>query len=226
MNWFELIPLAILAVFYVGVYFAPQSLKDRVREPLRRWLSPLAYLMFPSLRMEPWLFEPIADGDLPAAQRQHFDRHEATFLVRGFTPLGTLVMRRDAQPSCTRYFLSPDRTMIGEAACYLKTYTAGCMSVLLDGFYIETGNVTVSELPPAEHGLEFCILKTDNTAALIDHHVACVSRTAAARGTHPAPLEPGDLHAIVNHGRQLSLRSLHNQGFLQALPEFLRNKQR
>ena len=64
-----------------------------------------------------------------------------------------------------------------------------------------------------------------DTATIIDHHTACVAQTAAQRGIQPAPLTREDLQAAVNHGRQLSLRSLHNQGFLEELPAFLRNKQ-
>jgi len=225
MNIAEIIYVVLIVALYATCYFAPETVKTRFTTPLRRWTRPLVEKLFPSLRKDPWLFEPIAAQDLPLKQRHHFEAHSAAYVSHGFTLLGDFVIRRDAEPSCTRFFLSRDRTSIGELACYLGSQTVGCMTVLLDGFYIESANTELNQLPPAEHGLEFCLLKTDDAAEVIEHHAACVARTAAVRGTQPAPLTPSDLQAVVNHGRQLSLRSLHHQGVLAELPDFLKDKQ-
>jgi hypothetical protein len=98
------------------------------------------------------------------------------------------------------------------------------MSVLLDGFYIETANVAIDNLPPAEHGLAFCIVNSSEASDVIQQHAASLAQTAAARGSQPAVLKPEDLQGVVNYGRQLSLHSLVEQGVLTELPEFLRKQ--
>jgi hypothetical protein len=44
------------------------------------------------------------------------------------------------------------------------------------------------------------------------------------RATELAELEPADLKTVLNYGRSLALRSLHQQGALGELPEFLLDK--
>src|SRR5262245_31235657 len=207
MNQQQILSIAFSCLFLIVGFLASAS--------LRRWLKPYLEYLCPGLRMDPWLFEPIAESALPAEQRRFFETHTPDFLVRGFEPLGDYVIRRDGkQLSCTRYFLSRDRTEIGEITCYHKLQSFGCMSVLLDGFYIESGTTPIRDLPPPEHNLEFCILRSDVAKDVIDHHAACVARTAAARGTQPATLSRGDFCAVANYGRELSLRSLQQQGVL------------
>jgi hypothetical protein len=221
MNQAEWISLAIFVTLAVVFYGVAPLLESRLGQPLRRLLRPLAERICPSLKMEPWLFEPIAADDLPTKQRHFFETHTPAFIARGFEPLGDFVLRRDPQPSCVRFFISRDCTAIGELNCYLGDTCIGCISVLLDGFYMESGTCEVGEGPPAAHGLAFYILKTDDAAALIEHHLASTMRASALRNSALAPLRPEDLQAVVNYGRELSLRSLHRQGVLTDLPEFL-----
>src|SRR5262245_37088140 len=89
--------LFVLTVTAIS-YLVPQKVKDRVTAPLKRRLKPLADRLFPAFRMEAWLFEPISEAELPAAQKKHFDAHTPGFLARGFTHLGDFVLRRDPQP--------------------------------------------------------------------------------------------------------------------------------
>jgi hypothetical protein len=181
--------------------------------------------LFPALKLEPWLFEPIAEADLPPRQRKHFEKHAPGYVARGFTHVGDYVLRRDGEPSCTRLLLSRDRTVIGGITCYLGNCSFDGMSVLLDGTYLETTNLNCPSPPPKEHGLQFFSFPTRDELALIDHHAACVERVAAERGTSAVVLEPHEVQAVVNYGRHLSLRSLHQQGVLGDLPEFLRGRQ-
>ncbi len=221
MNQPEWISIAVCLSLAVVFYCAMPLLESRLGQPLRRLLRPLAERLCPSLKMEPWLFEPIAADDLPTRQRHFFETHTPAYIARGFEPLGDFVLRRDPQPSCVRFFISRDRTAIGELNSYLGDTCIGCISVLLDGFYMESGTCEVGEGPPATHGLQFYILKTDDAASLIEHHLASTTRAVALRGSALAPLRPEDLQAVVNYGRELSLRSLHKQGVLTELPEFL-----
>ncbi|HZN34690.1 MAG TPA: hypothetical protein VFB80_12770 [Pirellulaceae bacterium] len=189
---------------------------------VRRWLLNRC---FPAFRFEPWLFEPIRQSDLTDEQRQFFAKHTPVYLARGFEPLGDFLLRRDARPSVVRFFLSRDRTTVGELTWYLDTTTIGCMSVLLDGFFLESGTGEVQVLPPAEHGLQFFMLPQEDAPGLIDLHAASVAGVAAERRTSPAKIERDDVKALANYGRELSLRSLHKQGVIDELPAFLRKKQ-
>jgi hypothetical protein len=216
MNWQQLVPLLIV----VSVVALTRLLDKAIIIRILPWLK----FLFPVMRMEPWLFEPISVEALPARQRWFFETHTTAFIARGFTHLGDFVLRRDAEPSCVRLFLNADHSVVGELNCYLGDQVIGCVSVLLDGFYLESASFDCPSPPPAEHGLQFFCLRTDDAGELIEHHAACMAETAAARGTQAAPLEPGDVQAALNYGRQLSLRSLHQQGALTELPEFLRNK--
>src|SRR5262245_6475051 len=98
MNQQELISIAIFVTMSLVCGFAGAA--------LRRWLL---YRCFPAFRLEPWLFEPIRPADLTAGQRQFFETHTPVFLARGFELLGDFLLRRDAQPSVVRFFLSRDR---------------------------------------------------------------------------------------------------------------------
>jgi hypothetical protein len=221
----DLLSLVMLLVMSGIGFFASQVLRGRWLPQVRRQLKPVIEGLFPSLKIEPWLFEPIAEADLPARQRKHFERHTPGYVARGFTPLGDFVLRRDREPSCVRLLLSRDHTTIGGINCYLGGSTCDCMSVLQSGMYLETANIECGTLPPKEHGLQFFIYKTNDEIALIDHHAACVAKAAAESGSPPVVLEPGEVQAVVNYGRQLSLRSLHQQGVLGELPEFLKRQQ-
>lgn len=221
-EWLSAIVLLVTSGFG---FFASQVLRGKWFPQVRRQLKPIIEELIPSLRMDPWLFEPIAAADLPAWQRKHFERHTPGYLARGFTVVGDFVLRRDREPSCVRLLLSRDCTVIGGVNCYLGGKTVECMSVLLDGTYLETANISCGTPPPKEHGLQFFIYQTNDEMALIDYHEACMARTAEAAGTSPVVLEPTELQAVVNYGRQLSLRSLHQQGILGELPEFLKERQ-
>ena len=201
--------------------FATELLRTRLGFLVLERFGPLVGWLLSMFRLEAWLFEPIEDQDLPAKQRRFFESHTGSFIARGFTPLGTFVLRRDPQPSCSRYFLSPDETVIGGLTCYLGGQTIECMSVLLDGMYLETANICCNQLPPKEHGLQFFTIRTDDAMELIEHHLACVAKLSQERGTQPAPLEASDLIGVCNYGRELSLKSLGRQGYLGKLPEFL-----
>jgi hypothetical protein len=216
MNWQQIIPFLIVVSVAVLGHWMSRAIIVRVLPWLR--------FLIPVMRIEPWLYEPIAVEDLPRKQRWFFETHTPAFIARGFTHLGDFVLRRDAEPSCVRFFLSPSGEMIGELNCYLGDRVIGCVSVLLDGFYLESASIDCPQPPPAEHGLQFFSLRTDDPGELIEHHAAGVAKVAAARGTQPAPLEPEDFQAALNYGRQLSLRSLHQQGALVELPAFLRDK--
>jgi hypothetical protein len=219
--WMSLILLLVTS----GIgYFASQVLRGKWFPQVHRQLKPIIEDLFPALRTDPWLFEPIAEADLPAWQRKHFEQHTPGYLARGFTVIDDFVLRRDCEPSCVRLLLSRDRTVIGGLNCYLGGKTIEGMSVLLDGTYLETANIDCDTPPPKEHGLQFFVCKTNDAMALIDFHQASIARTAAAAGSSPVVLEPSDVQAVVNYGRQLSLRSLHKQGVLGELPEFLKER--
>jgi hypothetical protein len=250
MNRQELIWVAMVAGLALLGHFTSTVVLKRTATWLQPRLKPLLDRMFPSLKMEPWLFEPIAADQLPPDQHCFFETHTPAFIARGFTHLGDFVLRRDPvawnwqlaigrshwqgsvassnskndRLSCVRYFLSRDHTVIGGLSCYLGHQVIDCLSVLLDGFYLESASHDCPQPPPAEHGLQFFPFPTNDAVALIDHHIARAAQVASTRGVSPAPLTPADLQAAVNHGRQLSLRSLHHQGFLDELPDFLRDK--
>jgi hypothetical protein len=222
-QWISVISTVLLAVLY---WLALEQIKGRLAAPLFCLFRPLLELIAPVFRMKPWLFEPIDASELPPKQRRHFETHTPGFITRGFTHLGDFVLRRDGQPSCTRFFISRDGTAIGEITWYLGDPGIGCVSVLLDGLYIESSTTNCPRLPPEEHGLQFLVVKPNDALAVIDQHAAFVAQKAAERTTAPAPLDTSDLKAAVNYGRQLSLRSLTQQGFLPELPEFLRGKEK
>ena len=224
MNWHEIISWVIFIGVIAFGHLASTALQRRLAPRILHWLKPTLEGLFPSLKMEPWLFEPIALDDLQPQQRWFFETHTPGFVTRGFTPLGDFVLRRDPNPSCVRYFLSPDGTVIGGLSCYLGQHVIDCLSVLLDGFYLESASIDCPQLPPARHGLQFFPFPTDDAGQLIEHHLAQVAETESSRNTSPAPLTPADLQAAVNYGRQLSLGSLHQQGVLTDLPDFLREK--
>jgi hypothetical protein len=215
-------------VIFIGVitfgHLASTALQRRLAPRILHWLKPALEGLFPSLKMEPWLFEPIALDDLPPKQRWFFETHTPGFVTRGFTHLGDFVLRRDPNPSCVRFFLSPDGAVIGGLNCFLADQVIECMSVLLDGFYLESASIDCPNLPPARHGLQFFPFPTDDAGLLIEHHLAQVAEVASSRSTTPALLTPADLQAAVNYGRQLSHNSLHQQGVLTDLPDFLRAK--
>lgn len=98
------------------------------------------------------------------------------------------------------------------------------MSVLLDGTYLESANIDPGPLPPKDHGLRFFIRLTDRPAELIAHHVASAAAMAKENGTSLTELNPDDVKAVVNYGRGLSLHSLHKQGALTELPDFIRER--
>jgi hypothetical protein len=221
-EWVSFVMLLVMSA--VG-YLTSQVLRGKWFPQVRQQLKPVIEGLFPALKLEPWLFEPIAEADLPPRQRKHFERHTPGFVARGFTPVGDYVLRRDGEPSCTRLLLSRDRTAIGGITCYLGKCTFDCMSVLLDGTYLETANLNCPSLPPKEHGLQFFSFPTSDEMALIDAHAQNVERLAAEQGSSVVALEPSEVQAVVNYGRQLSLRSLHQQGVLGDLPEFLKARQ-
>jgi len=220
--------LAVVVVLAAASFFASEKLKFFLAALLLGWLRPVTERVFPAFKLEPWLFEPISEEDLPGWQRRYFETHTPAFLARRFSPLGDFVLRRDKilwgglEPSCSRYFLSPDGRTIGGITCYLETKNVECMSVLLDGTYLETSNSACSDLPPKEHGLQFFIVLSGDAAAVIEHHEMCREKAAEDAGTESAVLGPDDLQAVANYGRQLAMRSLQQQGVLVELPEFLR----
>jgi len=226
--WMDWVWLAVVVGLTVVSFLASEQLKVYLASLFLGWLRPLTEKVFPVFKLEPWLFEPAIEVNLPAGQRRFFETHAPGFLARGFSPLGDFVLRRDrllwggAEPSCSRYFLSRDGRAIGGITCYLGSQSIECMSVLLDGMYLETSNAVCSQLPPREHGLQFFIVLASDTAAVIEHHEACVEKAASERKTQAATLQPGDLIAVANYGRQLAMGSLQRQGMLVEVPEFLR----
>ncbi len=175
----------------------------------------------PTFHFTPWLFEPIAEQDLPRHHRQFFELFTAAFLRQGFQPLGDFVLRRDPAPSCSRYFLSPCSTIVGALSHYLDDKSISCVSITLDGLYLETGNTPIDDLPPIEHGLQFFILQSKDPAAIVEFHRQSAAQAASMRRTDLAQIEPEDMQTVLNYGRELSLRSLHQQGVLPEVPAFL-----
>lgn len=222
MNRLEILWAIVMVVVALSMNYATKALAVRLRPVLKPWFE----RFFPFLKLEPWLFEPIEGPDLPPKQREFFNAHTPDFLARRYTHLGDFVLRRDREPSCVRLFLSPDRTVLGELSCFVGEKVIGGMSVLLDGTYIETSShKATAEMPPLHHGLQLISFPTKNVLDLLDHHAACVADIAVQTNSQPAALEPGDYQAVMNHGRQRSLRSLHQQGYLDELPEFLRRNE-
>ena len=151
-DWFW---LAVVFVLAAVSFLASERLKLVVAALFLGWLKPVTETVFPVFKLTPWLFEPIREEELPAWQRRYFEIHTPAFLARRFMPLGDFVLRRDKilwgkpEPSCSRYFLSPDGRTIGGITCYLESKSVECMSVLLDGTYLETSNANCCQLPPS-----------------------------------------------------------------------------
>ena len=226
MNQVEIVSVIVMVVVSVTLHFATRALMPRLRPVLRPWLDPILHSLFPSLNLQPWLFQRIEGPDLPPWQREFFNAHTPSFLARRYEPLGDFVLRRDGRDmSCVRLFLSPDRTIIGELSCFLGERVIGAMSVLFSGTYIETSTSRVESPPPLAHGLQFFHCSSKNVLEVVDHHALCTAGVAQQTGSQPTVLEPGDYQAVMNYGRQLSIRSLHQQGVLGELPEFLRRKE-
>jgi hypothetical protein len=214
------LPLLIGVAFpYLAAWLVPRlfpGLMRRINEELS--------VIFPALKMEPWLYEPIESYDLPPDQRAFFQEHTPILQMLGCQPLGDFFLRRDAKPSCTRFFLSRDaKTFVG-LSCYLKTKSIEGVSVLLDGTYLESSTLSLTRFPPKEHGLRFFSRVTRDARELVDFHVQNVEQVAAEQTSEPAILDPGDLVTVMNYGRRLSLGSLNKEGILRELPEFLREQ--
>lgn len=224
MNQIAILYLMAFLVAAAALYVVGYSAAVKLRPLAQGGLAVLIDRLFPSLKMEAWLFQPIAAAELPPVQRIFFEAHSPSFLGRQYTPLGDFVLRRDREPSCVRLFLSPDRTVLGELSCFLGDHVIGAITVLYDGTYLETSTVRLDEPPPKEHGLRFFSHPTASAFDLLDFHAGCVAHTVLETCAQPAVLEPDEFQAVMNHGRQLSLRSLHQQGVLHELPEFLRRK--
>lgn len=221
----EVLAFAIVLALWAVWWLVWRKIEHGVGKWCFHWLRPLLERLFPIFKLTPWLFEPVEGSDIPDKQRRFFETHSPAFLARRYTHLGDFVLRRDSEPSCCRYFLSPDGTTIGALSCYLGSQAIDCMSVLLDGMYLETANLSLGQLPPKKHGLQFFTIRSDDAGQVIEHHQACMSKLAGDSDTEPATLTAADLQAVSNYGRELSLRSLHHQGVLEELPEFLRLKQ-
>jgi hypothetical protein len=191
---------------------------------MRRIVHELSVFL-PSLRMEPWLFEPIVEADLPADQRAFFQQHTPALLMLGYQPLGDFVLRRDPAPSCSRHFLSRDGLSYAGLTCYLGVETIEAVSVALDGTYFETGNMSLPRTPPKEHGLRFFVCLTSDPRELVAFHRQSAEQAAAELGSELAPLDADDLVTVLNYGRRLALGSLHQEGVLDELPEFLREQE-
>jgi hypothetical protein len=222
MNQIGIISLLAFLVAASALYVAAYAAAVKLRPLVQGRLAVLIDRLFPALKMDAWLFEPIAAANLPPDQREFMEAHTPDFVARQFTLLGDFVLRRDREPSCVRPFLSPDRTVLGELSCFLGDHVVGAISVLFDGTYLETSTVRLDQPPPKEHGLRFFSHPTKSALDLLDHHAACVAQTVFETCALPAVLEPSEFQAVMNYGRQLSLRSLHQQGVLHELPDFLR----
>jgi hypothetical protein len=223
MTQFAILYLIALLVGAAALYAVSHAAANGLRPLVQGRLAVLIDWLFPTLKMEAWLFQPIPLAELPPVQRIFFEAHTPSFLGRQFTPLGDFVLRRDREPSCVRLFLSPDRTVLGELSCFLGDHVIGAITVLHDGTYLETSTVRV-ESPPKEHGLRFFSHPTASAFDLLDYHAGCVALAVLETCAQPAVQEPDEFQAVMNHGRQLSLRSLHQQGVLAELPEFLKRK--
>lgn len=210
--FYFLLLVLILAIAGACKFLIPLGV-ERVIVPL--WIR---WLMWSKLdatfNFTPWLFEPIAVHDLPRHQRHFFEVHTSAFLRLGFRPLGDFVLRRDPAPSCSRYFLSPCGTIIGALSHYLDEKCISCTSIALDGVYLESGNTPIDQPPPIEHGLQFFVLRTNDPAAIIEFHRRSAGQLAGQRGTALATVEADEVPTVLNHGRALSLGSLHQQGVL------------
>src|SRR5262245_55678085 len=217
-------------LIFVVVVIAIGVCKYFVQLGVHRWVTPwvirgmMRSQLFGTFRFTPWLFETIANQDLPRHHRTFFELFTPTILQQGFQPLGDFVLRRDPAPSCSRYFLSPCRTILGSLSHYLDTKSISYVSITLDGLYMETGNTPIDNPPPIEHGLQFFILPSNDPAAILDFHRRSAGQAAAQRHSELAQIEPEDVRTVLNYGRELSLRSLHQQGILPEVPAFLRER--
>ena len=180
--------------------------------------------LFTTFNFTPWLFEPIAEQDLPRHHRTFFEAHTLEFLRLDFRPLGDFVLRRDPAPSCSRFFMSPCGTIIGALSHYLDERSISCKSLTLDGLYLETANTPIDWPPPIEHGLQFFVLKSNDPVAIVDFHRRKAAEAAVQRWSELSQIEPAKIQTVLNYGRGLSLRSLHQQGVLRELPDFLQEQ--
>jgi hypothetical protein len=214
-----------MVVVSLTLHFGARALAPRLRPVVKPWLDPILHALFPAMKSDPWLFERIEGPDLPPWQREFFNGHTPSFLGRRYELLGDFVIRRDREPSCVRLFLSPDRTILGELSCFLGERVIGGMSVLYSGTYIETSTCRTESPPPLSHGLQFFHCGSRSALEVLDHHAICMASVAQVTDSQPTVLEPGDYKAVMNYGRELSFRSLHAQGVLEELPEFLRRQE-
>jgi len=213
---------------FVGFAVVYLVFKFLIDQGLDRWLMPLVFRgmkrihIYPTIT--PWLFEPIAKEDLPRHHRNFFETHTLEFVRLGFKPLGDFVLRRDPAPSCSRYFLSPCGTILSALSHYLDERSILCKSLTLDGLYLETVNTPIDWPPPIEHGLQFFVLRSNDPAAIVDFHRRKAAESAVQRRSELCQIEPADMQTVLNYGRGLSLRSLHQQGVLRELPDFLQEQ--
>jgi hypothetical protein len=222
MNFVSFLLLALMLGVVAVVQFFVRCIPGWVIPWIAVRLLDSKLLAGPELT--PWLFEPIAVEDLPRHHRSFFEEHTAALLQLGFQPLGDFVLRRDPAPSCSRYFLSPCRTILAALSHYLDEKCISCTSITLDGLYLATGNTPIDDPPPIEHGLQFFVLESSEPAEIVDYHRRSARDVASLRGTELAPIEPEDTKTVLNYGRVLSLRSLHQQGALPEIPALLRDK--
>jgi hypothetical protein len=212
MNFFTFILLVVLLAGAAACKFLVQQSVGLIVPLWIRWQ--VWSKLDPTFNFTPWLFEPIAVADLPRHHRLFFEVHTSAFVRLGFKPLGDFVLRRDPAPSCSRYFLSPCGTIIEALSHYLDEKCISCTSITLSGLYLESGNSPIDDLPPIEHGLQFFVLRTNDPAAMVEFHRRSAGHLASQRGTALAPIEADEVPTVLNHGRELSLNSLHQQGVL------------
>ncbi|HEX5103760.1 MAG TPA: hypothetical protein VFV87_08125, partial [Pirellulaceae bacterium] len=94
MNQVEILSAMACLVTSLLLYVAAYGLAAWVRPHLQGRLAWLVALVFPALKLEAWLFEPIAECDLPPKQREFFHAHTPSFIARNYEPLGDFVLLR------------------------------------------------------------------------------------------------------------------------------------
>jgi hypothetical protein len=178
----------------------------------------------PLVEIEPWLYEPVAPHELPAAHADYYAQHTRDFARAGFRLLGNFVMGRRPIVSTARFYLNEEGTILGNVECYLGTKGLSFVSLAEDGRYLETAVVSALPPVPAESLLTFTRARGTTVSEVLQEHVDVVTRYCRATGADLMPMAADDFRTVLDYGQRLSAQCLHQQGIVPELPEFMRRR--
>ena len=211
---------------------APAMERDMLRMMLPFCLSALA-LATPSLyaasvvvtsiasgSLERILPRPVADSDLPAAAKSHFDLHAAKLQTLGFRPAGDFRMKQHIQ-HFSRLLLSDDGKTMAEISyrrlLVLPARTVCFMSLTDDHRYVETAAVRMF-VKPRLSKLSLRGLLGASIDVLYDEHRRHLTDVVNEHQCYVLPLEAGDLQAVLLYGHKLVYEDMLQRGMTRKSP--------